>query len=795
MTVLVFIIVQGKVYNRMYTSKLAQALGVIFLISAFVGLPARTSYAATITVTSTADVGPNTLREAILEANATPDLDTIRFNIPGTGVHTIAPTSQLPLITAPVIIDGYSQPGAIPNTLETGNNAMLMIELRGDAAGPVPGLYVTAGNSTIRGLIINSYVGQGSAIKLETAGGNTVSGNFIGTDATGNNRATSYNGTGVRVLSSNNTIGGTSIEARNLISANLVGVGIENPGANNTVQGNYIGTNAAGVAAVPNLNSGITITFSPNNIIGGTTTGTGNVISGNGGSTSQGAIRIFGSSSNGNQIKGNLIGTDPTGTAAIGNGTDGIWIGQANSNVIGSAGTARNIISGNAGNGIKLTSMFSATVIQGNYIGTDITGSSDLGNGGSGVYAETNGSTIGGGGNTIAYNKGDGITVTTGARNGIRSNTIFGNGKLGIDLGADGVTPNDSNDNDTGANDLQNYPVLQSAAAGKGTTIVGTLTSTPNTSFHIHLFANDTCDESGYGEAKTYFGANNVTTDALGNTSFEHVTASNLVGKFITATTTNNVTSNTSEFSLCLEATAAGTIQFQSATYNANEQDTHATISVVRTSSVGLAGVTYVTSDGTAKNGADYTSTVGTATFADGETQTSFTVPIINDNTDEADEMMNVMLHTPTGSAILGAQKNATVTIVDNDAAPSIAIQDLTVRESQSGTDTASVIVRLSAPSEKIITVEYTTKDGTATAGTDYQARSGTLTFMPGNNVTSIAVPILNEQTIEPDETFTVQLINPTNATISDADGTVTITDASTPGGETLTIFLPLIRH
>jgi CSLREA domain-containing protein len=152
-----------------------------------------------------------TLRAAIQQANAISGADTIDFNIPGIGVHTITPAIALPIITDPVTIDGYSQPGASLNTQATGDDAVLLIELAGnDVSGGVSGLFITAGSSTVRGLVINRWLN--SAIDIRTNGNNTIVGNFIGTDATG--AAASFspslnNGSGVSILSaSDNSIGG-----------------------------------------------------------------------------------------------------------------------------------------------------------------------------------------------------------------------------------------------------------------------------------------------------------------------------------------------------------------------------------------------------------------------------------------------------------------------------------------------------------------------------------------------------------------------------------------------------------
>jgi hypothetical protein len=162
-----------------------------------------------------------TLRAAIQESNKTPGADTIEFDIPGTGVHPIAPLSQLPTVIGPVTINGYSQPGAQPNTKAVGSVAVLNVQLSGAKAMGTDGIVIGGANTTVKGLAINnwSYAGvriDGSGAMGNRIAGNRIAGNFIGTDASGTNAM--GNGLGVRVYEgSNDTIGGTMVAARNVI--------------------------------------------------------------------------------------------------------------------------------------------------------------------------------------------------------------------------------------------------------------------------------------------------------------------------------------------------------------------------------------------------------------------------------------------------------------------------------------------------------------------------------------------------------------------------------------------------
>jgi CSLREA domain-containing protein len=390
---------------------------------------------STFTVTSTGDgadantgdgicadgAGACTLRAAIEEANATAGLDNINFAIAGTGPHMITPAASLPAITDPVVIDGYTQSGASANTnpRDQGSNAVFMIVL--DAVNTSgEGLDVLAGGSTVRGLRIENATDWG--IGLRTNGGNTVEGNHILLDGFV---------IGVNIETSDNTIGGTTPAARNIIGGGQHGIMIFS-GAGNSIQGNLIGTDAAGTSANGNGFAGVTL-LAAGNTVGGTTPGAGNVISGN--VTGISADHVPGAMT---LIQGNLIGTDVTGTVALGNTEDGMFIQGMPYTIGGTTAAARNVISGNT-DGIEIGDNADDLVIQGNYVGVDITGTAPIPNSGYGIRLHNDGHIVGGteagAGNVIGGSGAAGIFVNS------TSATVQGN-LIGVDAAGTGTAGN-----------------------------------------------------------------------------------------------------------------------------------------------------------------------------------------------------------------------------------------------------------------------------------------------------------------------------------------------------------------
>ncbi len=443
--------------------------------------------ADTYTVTNTNESGAGSLAQAIVDSNAHAGQDTVVFNIPGSGVQRIDLSKTfLPDITDSLILDGYTQPGAHPNTLSVGNNAVILIQLDGSFSFRVPGngcgLFISGANCLIRGLSITGFFGNstpsgGRGILLAQNGrGNVIQGNFIGVNPDGVTARKNQIGIGIGVGAAQSTIGGTDPAARNIISGNNQGIVIEEPAT--TIVGNYIGTDATGMLAVGN-NLGIAVAAS-DVVLGGTSAGSGNLISGN-------------------QIQGIELGFQVGG---------------------------------------QTTKPGDRALIQGNLIGTKADGSGPLGNVGAGIYfLSSSNSTIGGldpgAGNVIAFNDGGGVGVV-GTGNRILSNSIYGNNYHGIILYL--VTTNNG----------QSAPVITSGAVSEDgiATISGTVHSAPNAQLLVQFFADS---QSLTTSEQTYLGSRNVMTDGNGNGTFSAnfpLSDSNVV---FNATATDSI-GDTSEF-------------------------------------------------------------------------------------------------------------------------------------------------------------------------------------------------------------------------------------------------------
>ncbi|MCP4441645.1 MAG: hypothetical protein GY810_22295 [Aureispira sp.] len=493
-----------------------------FILTIALLMAAMSISATTFTVTSTADSGPNTLRQAILNANATPGFDIIAFNIAGNHVHRIQPASQLPNLLDPsgVMIDGYTQPGASEGA-NPPSTTVLKIELNGSQALYTHGLWLQSSNNVIRGLIINEFDGNGILLEAIPFGTNFnhIYGNFIGTDslgttAVGNGQDFLVLWAGVMITPPSppfgNVISHSNIIERNLISGNYAeGVSIVSspPGDvyNNTVRANYIGTDITGSLALGNINTGIYLgEATHDNLIDS------NVISGNGtqgvsmtGMLWQGSThRVV----HHNIVTFNRIGVAANGTSPLPNMLDGVSLGDYDTITYGHAQDNwihANIIANNGANGVEVTRLTIGPISQ-------------------------------------SYTYGNKIT----------SNSIYKNAGLGIDIEDDGVNPNDPADQDAGANDRFNFPTILTATSIAGqTTVAGTVEvgppGAPHSFLFVELFKVDQ-DPTNHGEGKTYLGR--VHLNPFKNTWTVTVTGLQ-VGDWITTTLTDSSTSNTSEFS------------------------------------------------------------------------------------------------------------------------------------------------------------------------------------------------------------------------------------------------------
>ena len=611
-----------------------------------------TVHAATFTVTNINDDGPGSLRQAIVASNLNPGPNTniITFSIPGAGGHSIDLLSPLPIITAPVTVDGLPQSPPFTNTPQ--------IELNGGGAGALAdGLTIAAGHCTVRGFVINRFGGTG--IKLQTNGGNLIEFTYVGLQAHG--PAPQGNAVGIQIDSSSpsNTI-------QSSVIAGNTGDGVRISSSANNVQGNIIGADAArlGPDIQGNGGDGVVLTGANNNTIGATPAYVaGNRIMGNGGH----GVHVQGASA-GNIIQDNTIGTDDV---TPGNHGHGVFVtDSASNNVIGGPDPnsvffdTRNTIVRNLGSGVVLAGG-SGNTVQRNSI-------FENGSGGVQVESATTSSILD---NLIQRNSGPGVKVAAGATGAsILRNNMSDNAGLGIDLFPLGVTANDSCDADSGANKLQNSPVLtgargQSSAAGY-VQIQGSLNSTPNTAFSVQFFSSDG-DPSGNGEGERFLGAADVFTGSDCSANFSVQVPQSSGAGSVTATATDPA-GNTSEFSNHITVVDPGSLGLNAHAYSLNEQAGSATITVNRINGTdGVVTVDYSTFDGSARAGQDYAPTSGTLTFAAGETSKTLTVPIFDDALVEGAEDLVITLGNPTNQAVLTPGfVNARLVILDNESQP-----------------------------------------------------------------------------------------------------------------------------
>jgi hypothetical protein len=870
------------------------------------------------------------LRDAFQAANAHPGLNTIDFDLPNSN-RVISIQSPLPAFTNPVIIDGTTQPGY---------EGLPLVELDGSLAGAgANGLDITGGGSVVRGLDIHSFSGYG--IELNGAGGNVIQGDFLGTDVTGAKTMPNQGGDLFINGSRKNTIGGTTAADRNVILAmqvvstgaignlvegnfigsdltgtavldydsgfhagielgaggngntigglqpgagnliehglvidaasnnnvvqgNLIGTDVTgtvflssgtfanaivhgvaiNGGANqlggttaaarniitgdvgvggelNTVQGNYIGTDISGTVALGAFPDGIDVAGT-NNTIGGAQPGAGNLISGapydgmslgggyntvqgnrigtdvtgtkalgnarfgiNAGGyfntiggnlrgegnliSASGASGIF-LTSGSDTVQGNLIGTDSTGTRAIGNGlmfrtnsfellengwAAGIDAGVSGATIGGSQPGDGNVISGSVGDGIAAGGGVTGLVIQGNEIGTDSTGTMPLGNGGDGIYLATITNAIIGGaspwaGNVISANAGDGIDINDsddpGAYVGdyLSSGTVIQGNKIGTDV--------------TGTHNLGN--------AGDGVSLITS-----------NLFPSDETiggTDPGEGNTVAFNGGWGVDIPfGQGN-----------------AVRGNDIFSNVG---LGLVTDINGT----ASTYAENRGIQLPQAAPVLTSAVFDPQGTVVTGSLTGTPFTQYeidffaNDAVNPTGFGDGQTYLQ-SISVLVDDTGSAQFQVPLDVAVPIGQWITATATPDTTdgnTSMFSQPVPVVAAAGNTVQFSSPNylvTDTggvAVITVTRSGDTSGTATVDYTTSGGSATAGVNYMAESGTLTFAAGVTTQTITVPVEDDGLADGNKDFQILLSNPSGASLGGATAAdVTIADSDTAG-------------
>jgi hypothetical protein len=550
----------------------------VCLLASTLGVPAL-ARAATFVVSNVGDTGPGSLRQAIFDANAALGPDDIAFAIAGAGPHVIAPATALPDLTGPVVLDGFTQAGP-------GTHAIVLDGTT--IGGALSGLRLQAGagGSTISGLVIHRFL---NAIHLVNSADNRIFGCYLGLDATGS-VAVGTQRSGVLLQGSQrNAIGLPGMG--NVVSSNLnaqgnraaIGVWLQAGSTDNTVQASYFGLDRSGTAPVGKPFSGVQLApGATGNLIGGRGPGDGNVLS-NGAN----GVGINGAH---NQVIGNLIGTDRTGTQRIGNDY-GVALstsfGVINRNVTGNL-IAENLISGSNLAGVALINGSTANTVRHNRIGTDLTGTAPIGNGINGVALAIGANDNLVEENLVAFNGATGILVASDSLNvapppngnQLRSNAIHSNGDLGIDLSLDtsippiyeGPTLNDLLDADGGPNRLQNVPVLSPDCFRTPALVQvwGSLDSAPLTAYRIEVFTSreaeiiDVATPAGTiaflaAEAESPNGAITVVTDASGHADFYLVAAGAApAGDYLTATATDLITGDTSELSEAVHLGGAG---------------------------------------------------------------------------------------------------------------------------------------------------------------------------------------------------------------------------------------------
>ncbi|HYE14886.1 MAG TPA: Calx-beta domain-containing protein, partial [Pyrinomonadaceae bacterium] len=659
-----------------------------------------------------------------------------------------------------------------------------------DAAGTTAlangiGIEVNGSNAVIGG----TELGSGNVISGNLVGvdcrlgsGTRILGNLIGTDASGNLAV--GNQLGVALSSNQNRVGGPEAGARNVISGNLTGVDIGSlttgGPSGNRIQGNLIGTNAAGTTALGNTLQGVRITQAANNIVGGAGTGEGNTIAFNGWGVSVSQFAATGNRIRGNSVFSNaLLGIDLNNDLAV-NPNDPLDA-DAGANMLqnfpvlgavtASAGTTRVVGTLRSTPGTEFTVDFYANAAcdpSGNGEGARPFGSAQVVTDAAGEAAfdvtlpqglpagrALTATATDLAGNTsefspCAASRASGSVEFSSARYDVLEDvgqavirvvrTGGSRGTLTVNYSSGGGTATAGADYTPASGTLTfaegetekilNVPIADDGATEPEETVNLTLSGVPE------------LESLGSRPAAVLHIFDSTTPLTIrGGDPAEH-------GRLLITEGTGGRRNAVVPVSLSAATSRTVTVDY---------------------ATVGSAG------PGGATAGSDFLSVSGTITFEPGSQFKQVVVPVIGDAFDEFEESFSVSFTNPSGASV---NNFALVTIVDDDAEPSILVPDVAAAESAAGSK-ATFSVRLSAVSGKTVSVGYSTADGTASAGSDYTAASSFLTFSPGETVKNVEVTVLADAAAEGDETFTLNLSNPFNATRADSQATATILDSA----------------
>jgi hypothetical protein len=753
---------------------------------------------AAVVVTGTGDTsatdGVVTLREALISINNGASLnadvtpvgtfgagDTITFNIPGAGVQTITPSSSLPTIVKPVVINGYSQSGTSQNTLTDTDNAILGIEIDGTNAGlAADGLVfgTGSGGSVVSGLVINRFTGVGILVGSD---GNSITGNFIGTNAAGTAGLVANGSFGIEVRGGfRNTIGGTSPAARNVIGGNSDGIHLNTGSQNTLIQGNWIGVAVDGATAIVNRLHGVVLQGNEglgvqNNEIGGTATGAGNIIANSGAA----GVAIFGEvaairQNSGNTILGNSIYHNGLNNPAT---LPGIDLVSASTYSTGDGVTAND--AGDLDAGPNLLQNFpELTSVTGNGVSTTIVGT--LGSQPNTTYRVEFFSSPG----TIGTASRQGQTylgftdVTTNAAGLGAFNAV-----LAISV-PDGrfVTATATSGGDNAAvvvpnilGTAANFSVLAASAVTitGATTLVGDVGVTPGSVINGAFTTTGTIHVADAVAAQAQIDLTKAYNSLAAMTPFIDLTGQELGGLTLTP--------GVYHFNSSAQLTGPLPLRLDT------QGDPHALF-------VFQIGSTLTTSDAVGSavvvlNGSSdqifwqigSSATIGVGTSFVGNILAQASITLATGATLSSGRALArtgaVTLDTILADPTTPSQNNTSeFSAPVQKGIPAISIDDVTRLEGNTLTSNAIFTVSLSTLSLQTVTVVATTAGGTASAPADYGALSATtLTFAPGETTKTVFVAINGDSQVELNESYFVNLTAATNATIADGQGLGTI--------------------